>query len=96
VSSPASPTAGTTFSTTVTAFDQFNNTKTDYVGTVHFTSTDAGPTVTLQDAYGNTPNNTTVTVGLGLTGAGSVFSFSSSKRSAVDCERVVRSRRERH
>src|SRR6185369_5477184 len=37
---PASGVAGTAFSFTVTALDQFNNTVTSYSGTVHFTSTD--------------------------------------------------------
>jgi uncharacterized protein (TIGR03437 family) len=41
VSAPASATAGTAFSFTVTALDQFNNTSNLYGGTVHFTSTDA-------------------------------------------------------
>ena len=39
VSAPACATAGTAFSFTVTALDQFNNTATGYAGTVHFTST---------------------------------------------------------
>ena len=40
VTTAASPTAGTSFSFTVTAFDAFNNTATSYSGTVKFTSTD--------------------------------------------------------
>src|SRR5713101_5635894 len=40
VAAPASATAGTAFSITVTAKDQFNNTVPTYTGTVHFTSTD--------------------------------------------------------
>src|SRR5205807_2419776 len=41
--SAASPqTAGTPFSFTVTAQDQFNNTATGYNGIVHFTSSDGG------------------------------------------------------
>src|SRR5438477_574864 len=40
VTAPASATAGTAFSITVTALDQFNNTATGYAGTVHFTSSD--------------------------------------------------------
>src|SRR5439155_1646061 len=40
VSAPSSETAGTAFSFTVTALDQFNNLATGYTGTVHFTSTD--------------------------------------------------------
>jgi uncharacterized repeat protein (TIGR01451 family) len=42
VSAPASVTAGQPFTFTVTALDQFNNTAAGYVGTVHFTSSDAG------------------------------------------------------
>src|SRR5207247_1538455 len=41
VSAPSSATAGSAFSFTVTAQDQFNNTATGYVGTVHFTSSDS-------------------------------------------------------
>jgi hypothetical protein len=37
---PANAIAGTPFTFTVTALDQFNNTATGYAGTVHFTSTD--------------------------------------------------------
>src|SRR5205814_69404 len=40
VSAPANATAGTAFSITVTAQDQFGNTVTNYAGTVHFTSSD--------------------------------------------------------
>jgi hypothetical protein len=40
VTAPASATAGTAFSFTVTALDQFNNIATGYAGTVQFTSTD--------------------------------------------------------
>ena len=40
VSAPASATAGSAFSTDVTALDQFNNTAAGYAGTVHFTSSD--------------------------------------------------------
>jgi hypothetical protein len=40
VSVPGTATAGSAFSFTVTAKDQFNNTATDYTGTVHFTSSD--------------------------------------------------------
>ena len=40
VAAPASATAGSAFSSTVTALDQFNNTATGYSGTVHFTSSD--------------------------------------------------------
>ncbi len=40
VSAPATANAGTAISFTVTALDAFNNTATDYSGTIHFTSTD--------------------------------------------------------
>src|SRR5262249_44608337 len=40
VSAPANATAGSSFNITVTAQDQFGNTVTGYVGTVHFSSTD--------------------------------------------------------
>src|SRR5262249_57280823 len=42
VSAPASATAGSAFSVTVTALDQFNNTAAGYRGTAHFTKTDGG------------------------------------------------------
>src|SRR5262249_35503070 len=42
VSAPPSATAGNAFSVTVTALDQFNNTATGYLGTVHFTKSDSG------------------------------------------------------
>ena len=37
----SNPIANSTFSFTVTALDQFNNTDTNYVGTVHFSSSDS-------------------------------------------------------
>ena len=40
VTAPASATAGTPISFTVTALDAFSNTATGYLGTAHFTSTD--------------------------------------------------------
>jgi hypothetical protein len=40
VSAPASTTAGSAFSVTLTALDAFNNKATGYTGTVHFTSSD--------------------------------------------------------
>jgi hypothetical protein len=42
VVAPGSATAGNTFTFSVTALDQFNNTATGYTGTVHFTKSDAG------------------------------------------------------
>jgi hypothetical protein len=54
VSAPASTTIGATFSFTVTALDQGNNTATAYAGTVHFTSSDGSATL---------PANATLTNG---------------------------------
>jgi hypothetical protein len=51
VSAPANATAGTPFSVTVTALDQFNNTATGYLGTVQFTSSDTGAGVVLPPNY---------------------------------------------
>jgi hypothetical protein len=56
VSAPASATAGTAFSYTVTALDASNNTATGYAGTVHFTSSDVAATL---------PVNSTLTNGVG-------------------------------
>ena len=43
VSAPASTVAGSPFSVTVTAYDQYNNVKTDYTGTITFSSSDGTP-----------------------------------------------------
>ncbi len=51
VSAPATVTAGSPFSVTVSAEDQFNNLSTTYRGTVHFTTTDAGSGVVLPADY---------------------------------------------
>jgi hypothetical protein len=56
VSAPGSATAGSAFSFTITAKDQFNNTNTGYAGTVHFTSSDGGAIL---------PANSTLTNGVG-------------------------------
>src|SRR5439155_1300874 len=56
VSAPANATAGTAFSITVTAQDQFGNTVTNYAGTVHFTSSDGQAVL---------PSNSTLTNGTG-------------------------------
>ncbi|HEY9502810.1 MAG TPA: Calx-beta domain-containing protein, partial [Pyrinomonadaceae bacterium] len=56
VTAPASSNAGSAFSFTVTAQDQFNNTVTSYAGTVHFTSTDGAAVL---------PANSTLTNGVG-------------------------------
>ena len=45
VTSPASATAGTATTVTVTAKDQYGNTATGYLGTVHFTSSDGSATL---------------------------------------------------
>ena len=47
------------FNVTVTALDQFNNTSTDYTGTVHFTSTSSGNGTHL-------PTDSTLTNGTGI------------------------------
>jgi N,N-dimethylformamidase beta subunit-like protein len=52
----ATPTAGTAFTFTATAKDQFGNTDTSYAGTLHFTSSDTAPGVVL-------PGNATLTNG---------------------------------
>jgi hypothetical protein len=45
VTAPASTTAGSAFTVTLTAMDAFNNTATGYLGTVHFTSSDTAATL---------------------------------------------------
>jgi hypothetical protein len=57
VLAPATATANTFFNFTVTALDQFNNTATGYIGTVHFTSSDAQAVL---------PANSTLTSGAGV------------------------------
>ena len=44
-------TADDTHTVTVTAFDQFNNIKTDYTGTIHFTSDDPSPLLPADTAF---------------------------------------------
>jgi hypothetical protein len=56
ISAPATATAGSAFTFTVTALDQFNNTATGYTGKVHFTSTDGQAVL---------PANSTLTNGTG-------------------------------
>jgi hypothetical protein len=53
VSAPSSATAGTAFNFTVTALDQFDNTDTNYTGTVHFTSSDGNPTLPANSTLSN-------------------------------------------
>jgi hypothetical protein len=48
---PVSATAGVSFTGTVTAYDAYNNIKTDYTGTAHFTSTDTATNVVLPSDY---------------------------------------------
>lgn len=56
VTGPSNATMGISFSFTVTALDASNSTVTTYSGTVHFTSTDAQPSL---------PSNSTLTNGTG-------------------------------
>jgi len=58
LASTATPTAGSSFSFTVSAQDQFGNTDTAYAGTVHFTSSDSSAGVVL-------PADSTLTNGQG-------------------------------
>jgi predicted outer membrane repeat protein len=51
VVAPSSATAGSPFSLTVTALDQFNNIATGYTGTVHFTTSDSGSGVAVPATY---------------------------------------------
>jgi hypothetical protein len=51
VSAPASATAGSAFTVTVTALDANNHTVTGYAGTVHFTTTDGRAGVALPSDY---------------------------------------------
>src|SRR5262249_13668226 len=60
VTAPATATAGTAFSFTVTALDANNNTVTRYTGTVHFTSTDGQAVL---------PANSTLSNGVGTLSA---------------------------
>ncbi len=60
VSAPGNVSAGSSFSFTVTARDQNNNTVTSYNGTVHFTSSDGSATL---------PDNTALTNGTGTLSA---------------------------
>src|SRR5207245_11495373 len=53
VSAPPRATAGFSFSFTVTAQDQFNNTATSYTGTVHFTSSDTQAALPIDSALSN-------------------------------------------
>jgi hypothetical protein len=76
LAAPSSINVGIAFSLTVTAFDQFGNIATGYLGTVHFASSDQGPTLppdytfstsdqgvhTFQSVILRTAGNQTVTV----------------------------------
>jgi len=59
VTAPASASAGSSSSITVTALDSFGNTATGYTGTVHFTSSDGAATL---------PADSTLTNGVGSFG----------------------------
>jgi hypothetical protein len=74
ISAPASVTAGSVFSVTVTAQDQYGNTVTNYTGSIHFTSTDAAVGITLPSDYTFTVQDNgmhTFTNAFNLTTAGS-------------------------
>ncbi|HEX6788752.1 MAG TPA: hypothetical protein VF091_05865, partial [Gaiellaceae bacterium] len=72
VTAPASTTAGTAFSVTVTALDNYGNTATSYAGTVHFTGGGTGPTLPSNYAFVAGDNGVhTFTNGVTLTQAGS-------------------------
>ena len=53
---PSSVVAGTAFTVTVTALDQFNNVATAYQGTINFSSTDAGATLPPSYTFTNADN----------------------------------------
>jgi hypothetical protein len=74
VTAPSTATAGTPFSVTVTALDQFSNVTTFYTGTVHFTKTDSGAGSALPTDYTFTGGDAgvhTFTNGVTLVTAGS-------------------------
>jgi hypothetical protein len=67
VTAPANATVGTSFLISVTAQDPFNNTDTNYTGTVHFTSTDGAATLPpdMNLTFGNgTPSVTLNSIGM--------------------------------
>ena len=74
VSAPASATAGSAFSFTVTAQDQFNNPTTGYAGTVHFTSSDGSAVL---------PANSTLTNGAGTFSA----TLKTAGNQTINCDR---------
>ena len=51
ITGPSSTSAGSLFSLTVTAQDQYSNTRTDYTGVVHFTTLDDDSRVVLPNTY---------------------------------------------
>jgi hypothetical protein len=72
VSAPGTSTAGSAFSATVTAFDQYGNQATGYTGTVHFTGGGTSPTLPSDYTFVGGDNGThTFTNGVTLTAAGS-------------------------
>ena len=71
VAAPANATAGSAFSVTVTAQDQYGNTATGYGGTVHFTGGGTGPTLPSDYTFVGGDNGThTFTNGVTLRQAG--------------------------
>jgi hypothetical protein len=71
VSAPGTTTAGDPFSVTVTAKDAFDNTITDYAGTVHFVSSDGGATLPADYTFvGGDNGSHTFTNGVTLVTAG--------------------------
>ncbi|HEX6788597.1 MAG TPA: invasin domain 3-containing protein [Gaiellaceae bacterium] len=72
VSAPASATAGSAFSVTVTALDAYGNTATGYTGTIHFTGGGTSPTLPSNYTFTGGDNGVhTFTTGVTLTQAGS-------------------------
>jgi uncharacterized repeat protein (TIGR01451 family) len=100
VSARASVAPGIVFPFRVTARDQFNNTATGYLGTVHFTSSDAGAILpadsTLTNGTGifsatlNTAGNQTITAtdtaNPAITGTSNTITVASFSQSQVDCQ----------
>jgi len=57
ITAPASTTAGSSFSTTITALDAFGNLATGYTGTVHFTSSDPKAALPADYTYNGVEGN---------------------------------------
>src|SRR5262249_17302546 len=71
VSAPGSATAGTAFSVSVTAFDQYGNQATGYTDAVHFTGGGAGATLPSDYTFADGDNGTHTFNSVPLTAAGS-------------------------